>query len=74
MADSYVITSQKQDVRINPMGTGFENVWEIQYKVTSGPARGTVATITVPEEDHNAQYVGRAIAEKIKILDSIHSL
>lgn len=74
MADNYTITSQKQDVRINPAGTGFENVWEVTYKVTSGPSRGTSATVTVPEEDHNAGYVKKAIEDKIAALDEVANL
>lgn len=74
MADNYRITSQKQDVRINPAGTGFENVWEVTYKVTDGPSRGTSATVTIPEEDHNAAYVKRAIEDKIDALDEVANL
>ena len=74
MADSYRIMAQRQNVVINPAGTGFMNVWEITYQVIDGPSRGTTATITVPDEDHNADYVKAAIEEKIAALDAIHSL
>lgn len=73
MADNYTVLSQKQDVVINHAGTGFEDVWEITYKVTSGPSKGTVATVKVPEEDHNAGYVNAAILDKIAALDEIAS-
>lgn len=71
MADNYNILSQKQNVQINPSGTGFEDVWEITYKVTAGPSKGTVATLTVPEEDHNPKYITTAIMAKIATLDQI---
>ena len=71
MADTYQVISQKQNTQINPAGTGFEDVWEITYKVTSGPSKGTTATLTVPEEDHNAKYVSTAIKAKIAHLDAI---
>lgn len=74
MASSYQILGQKQNVEINAQGTGFQNVWEVTYKVTDGPSRGTVGTVSVPEEDHNAKYVGQAIADKIAHLDNIASL
>ena len=74
MAKMYQVLSQKQDMTINPAGTGFENVWEITYKVTDGPAKGTVATITVPNEDHNATYVDSAINDKIAALHEIAQL
>lgn len=74
MPAQYQIMSQRQNVEINAQGTGFQNVWEVTYKVTSGPSRGTVGTVSVPEEDHNAEYVNAAITTKIGNLDDIASL
>lgn len=74
MASNYKITGQKQDVQINPAGSGFVNVWDIGVNVTSGPSRGANFTVTVPESDHNAQYVGQAIEDKIATLDEVSSL
>lgn len=74
MADNYKILGQKQDTVINPAGTGFEHVWEITYQVTDGPSKGTVATLTVPEDDHNPDYVKQAIETKISALDGVAGL
>lgn len=74
MADTYTILSQTQDVVINPAGTNFDDIWNITYKVTSGPSRGTVGTLKVPESDHNAQYVDAAIKAKINALSGVASL
>lgn len=74
MAANYTVLSQKQSVEINAQGTGFQNVWEVTYKVTSGPSKGTVGTVAVPEEDHNATYVGNAISDKISQLDDVAKL
>lgn len=74
MADTYTVLSQKQNTTINPAGGGFVDVWDITYRVTSGPSKGTMGTVSVPEEDHNAEYVKNAIEEKIASLDSIASL
>lgn len=74
MADNYQITSQVQNTDINPAGSGFIHVWEISYKVTDGPSKGTNATITIPDNDHNAQYVQTAIESKIKDLDAVAAL
>jgi hypothetical protein len=73
MPENFTVLSQKQDIKINPAGTGFEDVWEITYKVTSGPSKGTVAVITVPEEDHNARYIATVIKAKIATLDEVAS-
>jgi hypothetical protein len=74
MADIYQIMSQKQDMTINPTGTGFIDTWEITYKVTDGPGKGTVATLTVPEDDHNVKYVDQAIRDKIAAISGVAGL
>jgi len=74
MADNYTVLSQKQNVQINPSGTGFQDVWDITYRVTDGPSKGTVGTVSVPDEDHNADYIRTAIEEKIQSLDSVANL
>jgi hypothetical protein len=74
MADNFKILYQKQGTQINGQGNGFDDVWNISYQVTSGPSKGTVATISVPDEDHNAAFVSSAIADKISALDDVASL
>jgi len=74
MASDYQVLGQKPVMNINPAGTGFANDWEITYKVTSGPARGSVSTVTVPESDHNADYVDAAIREQMDRLHGIAGL
>lgn len=74
MAANFNILSQKQNVTISPTGTGFQDVWEITYKVTSGSSRGTIATLTVPDEDHNKEKVAELINAKISALDDIASI
>lgn len=74
MADTWKVLSQKQSTEINPMGTGFEQVWVITYQVTSGPSRGTIGSISVPDEDHNPEFLGPEIQAKVDALDSIAGL
>lgn len=74
MAINYEILSQSQSTEINPAGTGFMDVWQISYRVTSGPAKGTVATATVSESEHNAAGVQKAIEDKIAVLDAVAQL
>ena len=74
MADLYTIVSQKQTSTFNPAGTGFIDVWEITYRVTDGAGKGTVAVVQVPDEDHNAAYVDKAIRGKIATLNEVASL
>lgn len=74
MADSYTITSQAPDMELNNAGTGFINGWKITYKVTSGPANGTIGSVFVSDDDHNAASVKSQIEAKIKDLGEIATL
>lgn len=74
MASNYQILSQSPSIQINPAGTGFENVWEITYRVTDGPAKGTVAVATVSNDDHNASAVQAVIESKISDLEGVANL
>lgn len=74
MADTYAVLGQKQSIDINPAGNGFDDVWEITYRITSGSSKGTVATVTVPDSDHNPEAVDAAIRAKIADLHGIASL
>jgi hypothetical protein len=74
MATKYTITMQKQDSVINPAGTNFDDIWEVHYKVTDGPARGTAGVVKVSESDHNAAFVDAAIQDKISALSGIANL
>lgn len=74
MADSYTITSQAPDMELNNAGTGFINGWKVTYKVTSGPANGTIGSVFVSDDNHNAKDVGSAIAAKISDLGEIAQL
>lgn len=72
--NTYQVLSQTQDTEINHAGTGFMEVWKIVYKITSGPAEGTIATVTIPDSDHTATGVDAAIAGKVATLSEVASL
>lgn len=74
MAQDYQILNSVQSLDLSPAGYGFDHNWEITYKVTDGPAKGTIAKVTVPDADHNAKYVDAAIREKLEHLHAIASL
>lgn len=74
MADNYTVMSQTQSTVINPSGRGFLNVWEVTYRVTDGPSKGTTAVVEVPDDEHDAAHVRQAIEDKIANLDAISAL
>lgn len=74
MPETYTILSQNPTTEIDPSGRGFQEVWEITYKVVGGPANGTTGRITVQNSDHNAAYIDRTIKAKLADLHDIASL
>jgi hypothetical protein len=66
--------NQVPDTEINPAGTGFIGVWKVTYRVTSGPAKDTIATATVEEAEHNADGVAAIVGAKVAQLSDIASL
>lgn len=74
MAQDYRVVNQRQVMNLNPAGTGFSNDWEVTYTVTSGPAKGATSTVTIPQSDHNADYVDAAIREQMSNLHGVASL
>jgi hypothetical protein len=74
MADTYRITYQTEEPDLDKTGRRFVNVWHVSYEVTSGPARGTIGTIKVQNEDHTPEYIDMAIRAKIAALHGIASL
>jgi hypothetical protein len=66
MAEKYEIVSQTPDIELNSAGTGFINGWQIAYKITTGPAKGTPGTVFVGKDQHNAVDVASIIAAEIQ--------
>lgn len=74
MADTWTIINQKENTIISPTGQGFDDVWTISFRVTAGAAKGTVGTISVPEEEHTADFVKQAIDDKVAALNEVAAL
>ena len=74
MADMWHVTSQNLRTVLADSGTGFENVWEVTFKVDSGPATGTVAMVRVPASMYNAETVQQAITASVYHIDQIAGL
>lgn len=74
MAQDYVVLSQTPRTNLNAAGNGFDNDIEVTYRITSGPARGTVSMVKIPSGDHNADYVDGAIREQINGYHGVASL
>jgi hypothetical protein len=74
MAQEYKVLSQAKRMNINAAGTNFSHDVEVTYRIESGPAKGTVSTIVVPQGDHNADYVDAAVREDMANFHGVASL
>lgn len=74
MAQDYVVLNQVPRDNLNAAGNGFSKDIEVTYRITSGPAKGTVSTVMIPQGDHNAEYVDDAIREQLSSYHGVASL
>jgi len=70
----WTITSQRQDTVLDENGPGFRSVWEVGYRITSGPAQGTTGMIRVPVDQYNAETVKNAIDAAVYHVDAVAGL
>lgn len=76
MADTWTIVPQGQrlSTELSPAGTGFRDVWEVTYEVTSGPAVGTHGTVRIPADLYNAETVTEAVDAAVASLNDVAGL
>lgn len=74
MADKWSIVNQRQDTIISETGPGFETVWEITFRITTGPATGTRGVVRIPVEQYNAETVKHAIDAQVHHIDKVAGL
>ena len=68
------VTSQNLTSTISESGTGFESIWEVRYRVDSGPAQGTTGLVRVPAAQYNAADVKAAIDAQVYHVHNVASL
>ena len=74
MADKWTVTSQTLATELSETGSGFTSVWQVRYKVTSGPAVNTVGQVNIPAGQFNAATVKKAIDAAVYHLDQVAGL
>lgn len=74
MAERWHVVSQNQSVVLLPGSSGFQDVWEVNYQIDSGPAIGTVAMITVPAEMYTPENVAEQVQAQVDRQSAIASL
>lgn len=57
---------QRLTTQISQAGTGFVDVWEVPYRIDSGPAAGTEGVVRVPVAQYNKETVLATISAIVK--------
>jgi hypothetical protein len=65
---------QRLTTQISPNGLGFQEVWEIPFRIDSGPADGTESLIRVPTSQYEVETIKATVAALVKKLHDIASL
>jgi hypothetical protein len=74
MADDHEVTNVTQETQLAESGAGFRPVYKVNYKVTGGPAEGTVGHIIVPASQYDAPTVRAALASAVQKHQDVHSI
>ena len=74
MAQMWTVVSQRQETEISDSGPGFQTVWIVKYRITSGPATGTVGEVHIPVDQYNADTVRNAIDAATYHVDAVGNL
>lgn len=68
------VVSQELTNPISQTGRGFDDVWEVVYRVDSGPAAGTQATVRISAAMYSAEMVQRTIEGQLSHVHNVASL
>ena len=76
MAETWRVIPQGQrlSTELSPSGAGFQDVWEVTYEITEGPAKGTVGMVKVPADIYTAEAVQEAIEAAVGHLHEVAGL
>lgn len=73
---SYQVLGQHMstETRLNPAGTGIEDVHVVPYQINSGPAAGSVRSVKVPHSQYTPDNVKAAIEDDVNTAHDIASI
>jgi hypothetical protein len=74
MADDHEVTKVTQENQLADEGQGFRPVFKVNYKVTKGPAQGTVGHVLIPANNYDAETVKATLASAVKKHQEVHSI
>jgi hypothetical protein len=66
--------STRLTTQLTGVGTGFSDVWEVNYQIDSGPATGVRGHVNIPAAQFTPEIASAAIAAQVKLLHAVHSL
>ena len=62
------------EARLNPAGTGIEDVHVVPYTITSGPAQGQQGTVKVPAAQFSPAAVKAAVEDRVNTMHAVAQL
>lgn len=67
MAKDFTIdpTGIRQSTQLSTHGTGFTDVWQVPYVITSGPAQGVSGTVNIPASMYDAETVAATVQSAV---------
>lgn len=68
------VIGQRLTTVLTQAGTGFQDVWEVQYQIDSGPATGHTGQVNVQAAQYNPEVVKAAIAAQAANLHAVADL
>lgn len=71
---SWKVTGQRLTSQLTNAGNGFQDVWEVTYQITSGPAMGHVGQVNVPAAQYSPEVVKAAITAQAATLHAVAGL
>lgn len=74
MSERWHVVSQNQSVTLLPGAAGFQDIWEVNFQIDSGPATGQVAMVNVPAETYTPENVAAQVQARVDTMTAIASL
>jgi hypothetical protein len=74
MADTWIITGQRQTTTLAGNGNGFVDIWEITFRITGGPAQGSNGTFRIPADLYNVDNVRAGVQAQADQMSGVAGL
>ena len=74
MADTWQVTSQEQTVALNPVNHQLQDVMEVHFLITAGPAVNHAGKVCVPVASYTPENVRDLIDSQVAVMQGVADL